>query len=229
MDQHEFNRQLAEAAREMASEGSKRDTLEKAVQMSTEIIEACELAGISVVHPEGIETPTATHEELRRIDQWQYEIGEGPCLEALRQEDVITSGDLANDDRWPKWGQQIARELGVQSSLSYRLFTTGRSLGALNLFSRRTNAFTDEDVLDGLALAAHVAVALAAAMKEDQLLHALRTRTTIGQAQGILMERFDIDADHAFDVLRRVSSQSNRKLREVAAELVQSRRTPGVE
>lgn len=229
MDQHEFNRQLAEAAREMASEGSKRDTLEKAVQMSTEIIEACELAGISVVHPEGIDTPTATHEELRRIDQWQYEIGEGPCLEALRQEDVITSGDLANDDRWPKWGQQIARELGVQSSLSYRLFTTGRSLGALNLFSRRTNAFTDEDVLDGLALAAHVAVALAAAMKEDQLLHALRTRTTIGQAQGILMERFDIDADHAFDVLRRVSSQSNRKLREVAAELVQSRRTPGVE
>lgn len=229
MDQHEFNRQLAEAAREMASEGSKRDTLEKAVQMSTEIIEACELAGISVVHPEGIETPTATHEELRRIDQWQYEIGEGPCLEALRQEDVITSGDLANDDRWPKWGQQIARELGVQSSLSYRLFTTGRSLGALNLFSRRTNAFTDEDVLDGLALAAHVAVALAAAMKEDQLLRALRTRTTIGQAQGILMERFDIDADHAFDVLRRVSSHSNRKLREVAAELVQSRRTPGVE
>lgn len=229
MDQHEFNRQLAEAAREMASEGSKRETLEKAVQMSTEIIEACELAGISVVHPEGIDTPTATHEELRRIDQWQYEIGEGPCLEALRQEDVITSGDLANDDRWPKWGQQIARELGVQSSLSYRLFTSGRSLGALNLFSRRTNAFTDEDVLDGLALAAHVAVALAAAMKEDQLLRALRTRTTIGQAQGILMERFDIDADHAFDVLRRVSSQSNRKLREIAAELVQNRRTPGVE
>jgi GAF domain-containing protein len=229
VDQHEFNRQLAEAARELASEGSKRDTLDKAVQMSTEIIEACELAGISVVHPEGIDTPTATHEELRRIDQWQYEIGEGPCLEALRQEDVITSGDLANDDRWPKWGQQIARELGVQSSLSYRLFTTGRSLGALNLFSRRTNAFTDEDVLDGLALAAHVAVALAAAMKEDQLLHGLRTRTTIGQAQGILMERFDIDADHAFDVLRRVSSQSNRKLRDVAAELVQSRRTPGAE
>src|SRR5690349_12412067 len=116
MDRYEFNRQLAEAARAMAEQPTTRDTLERAVQMATDLIPHCDLAGLSVVHPRGIDTPAASHESLRLIDELQYELSEGPCLDALRQTDVLAVSDLASDPRWPRWGPHIARELGVHSS-----------------------------------------------------------------------------------------------------------------
>ena len=109
--------------------------------------------------------------------------------------------------------------------LSYRLFTTEESLGALNLYSREPEAFDRDDIYNGEALAAHVSVALAASRQAEQLGIAI-TRTVIGQAEGILMERFDISADQAFAVLGRVSSHSKVKLNRVAEQLVRTRETP---
>ena len=131
---------------------------------------------------------------------------EGPCFDALEMHERVHSRDLATDTRWPRWGPHVAHEIGVVSVVSYRLFTTADSLGALNLYSRTSEAFDLDDIYNGEALAAHVAVALASSRQAEQLGVAITTRTVIGQAEGILMERFDISADQAFAVLRRVSS-----------------------
>ena len=221
-----FAQELAEAARSMQGRGSTQQTLDKVVLVATEIIDGCDLVGISVVTPDGIHTPAGNDQALNRIDELQFELGEGPCFDALRMHETVHSRDLAADPRWPKWGPYVAREIGVVCSVSYRLFTTADTLGAMNLYSRGPEAFDSDDIYNGQALAAHVAVALAASQEVEQLEMGLTTRTVIGQAEGILMERFDVSSAEAFAVLRRVSSHRNVKLNRVAEELVDTRKTP---
>ena len=110
--------------------------------------------------------------------------------------------------------------------MCFQLFTTQNSYGALNLYSERPDAFDADDQAVGMALAAHVAVALAAIRAIESRDLAIARRTIIGQAEGILMERFSLDADQAFSVLRRVSQDSQRKLYEVAADLVRTGELP---
>jgi GAF domain-containing protein len=217
---NEFSRNLAEAARAMSVEEGTQHTLERAVQMATDMLEHCDFAGISLVGPAGVETPAATDEALRRVDELQYELEEGPCLDALRHNDVVVVTDLAEDPRWPNWGPHIARELDIHSSMSIRLFTSDESMGALNCYAMKIDAFDQEEILDGLVVAAHAAVALAGTLEEDQLRRALETRRTIGEATGILRERFGLTSDQAFGVLRRMSSTHNIKLHRVAQTLV---------
>lgn len=226
MSQGDFNRLLAEAVREMAVQTSTEATLEHAVGWGPKMISSCTSAGIAVVAGEGLETLAATDAELREIDGLQFVIGEGPCLDALRDHDTITSNDLAHDPRWPEWGRRIAEETGVRSCMSFRLFAAGDSLGALNLYSHQTDAFDSADLDCGVALAAHVSVALAAMQQEDGLHQALVGRTVIAQAQGIVMERFGVDADRAFQLLVRLSNHSNSKLSQVALEIVATRELP---
>jgi GAF domain-containing protein len=210
----------------MAEERGTQHTLDRAVQMATDMIASCDLAGISIVHPEGIDTPAATSEALRMIDEFQYELNEGPCLDALRQTDVLVVNNLADDPRWPRWGPHIARELGVHSSMSIRLFTDRENLGALNLYARNVAAFDHEDLLDGLVIGAHAAVALAGTLEEDQLRRAMETRRMIGEATGIIRERFGLNTDQAFGLLRRMSQTHNIKLHQVAQTLVDTGRLP---
>lgn len=219
-------RQLADAARSMQGFASTQKTLDQAVLVATEIVEGCDLVGISVVTPDGIDTPAGNDEALNRIDELQFKMREGPCFDALRLQEIVHSRDLATDQRWPTWGPRVAKEIGVVCILSYRLYTTQVTLGALNLYSRKPDAFDTDDTYNGQALAAHVAMALAAAQHAEQLDMGMSTRTVIGQAEGILMERFDIGADQAFALLRRVSSQRNVKLNRLAEELVRTRVTP---
>ena len=121
----------------------------------------------------------------------------------------------------------MAEQLEIRSSLSFRLFTReDHSWGALNVYSRHPHAFTDEDVVHGQTIAAMAAVVLAKSVNDEQLVRALETRTHIGQATGILMERYDLDAERAFEVLRRISSQTNIKLRDLAVQVVTTRRLP---
>lgn len=221
-----FTTQLADAARAMHGSSSTQETLDKVVSVATELIHGCDLVGISVVRRGGIDTPAASDEQLRRVDELQFELKEGPCFDALRTHETVCSGDLAGDARWPRWGPLVATEVGALSIVSYRLFTTEDTLGALNLYARTVGAFDDDDVTDGYALAAHVAVALAAAESVEHLETAINNRTAIGRAEGILMERFDLTPAQAFAVLRRVSQHRNVRLHLVADELVRTRRTP---
>jgi len=222
----EFNRQLAAAARSMAAEHSTQDTLNRAVGLATELIEGCDIAGVSLVHKDRIDTPSATGEALRLIDEAQFAMRQGPCLDALREHETVSSNDLGTDERWPEWGPRMVVEAGVRSCLCFQLFTTGDSLGALNLYSRDTYGFTTADVDNGLALAAQIAIALAAAQHEDQLAVGLAHRAVIGQAQGILMERYRLTSDAAFHLLVRFSTSLDLKLYDVARQIVATGHVP---
>ena len=192
--------QLADAARSMQEKTTTQEMLDEAVQVAIEIIEGCDLAGMSIVNPRGVDTPAGSGDALRRLDSLQFELKEGPCFEALQNQEIVFSRDLANDARWPKWGPRVAKEIGVGSIVSYRLFTTADTLGAMNLYSLHTDAFDTEDIDNGRALAAHVAVALAEAQNVTHLETAINARTAIGRAEGILMERFDLAPAQAFAV-----------------------------
>ncbi|GAA5115721.1 GAF and ANTAR domain-containing protein [Alloalcanivorax gelatiniphagus] len=223
----DFRDELAAAAREMQDDDSPQHAMERAVRIASKIIPGCDAAGVCVVYRGNrIDTHATSSDAVREIDVLQHELGEGPCLDALRDDHTVLSDDLSADDRWPAWGPRVVEQLGMRSSVSYRLYSHGQDLGALNLYGTDASAFTEEDVHDGLALAAHVGVALAAAQEVEQLEKAVSGRTVIGQATGILMERFDLDADRAFSVLGRMSQQNNVKLRELAQQIVTTRALP---
>jgi GAF domain-containing protein len=216
----DFNELVADAVRDMAEEPTLETTVERAVQMCTESVPSCDMAGVSIMENGEIHTVAASNEVLRKVDELQFDLGEGPCFDALHRDEVTWSADLADDARWPLYGPRLIEETGIRSAVSYRLFTTGDSFGALNLYSLRPDAFTDEDVELGDALAAHTAAALASSVRHQHLRRALETRTVIGQATGMLIERYALDASTAFTVLRRISQDQNLKLHEVARLLV---------
>ncbi|MBP2384242.1 ANTAR domain-containing protein [Brachybacterium sacelli] len=113
--------------------------------------------------------------------------------------------------------------------LAFQLYVENDNLGALNLFSTRASAFTDESEHVGLLFATHAAIAFAATQKHDQMHRALAGRDVIGQAKGILMERYGVTAEQAFLVLARISQENSTKLHDVATGLVSTRVTPGSE
>jgi GAF domain-containing protein len=223
----QFERHLTEAVRQLSSEDDPPATLERLVEIAPEFFPHCHYVGVSIVEKGTIRTPAASTEALRRLDEAQYALAEGPCFEAIRSNPTVMVDDLAHDPRWPRWGKAMAEQLDIRSSISFRLFTRADdSWGALNVYSRHPHAFTQEDVVHGQTIAAMAAVVLAKSINDDQLVRALETRTHIGQATGILMERYDLDAERAFEVLRRISSQTNTKLRDLAVEVVTTRRLP---
>lgn len=182
-------------------------------------------AGIHMVTNGKIETAAATDAVVAHASKLQEEFGEGPCLQAVWSHDTFIVDDAATDDRWPTYGPKSA-ELGLHSILSVRLHTSTESLGALNIYSREVREFSDDDVAQTHIFGQHASVALATARREEGLRKAVDSRTAIGQAQGILMERFGLSADQAFAVLRRYSQTYNIKLRSVADRLIEIRELP---
>ena len=222
-----FDHELADAARQMQDEDSPKQAMERAVTLATQIMSGCDAAGVCVVYRgERIDTHATSHDSLSQVDSLQHEMNEGPCLDALRYQDTVHSDDLSTDERWPKWGPEVATRLGLFSIVSYRLFATDTTLGALNLYGKSRSAFTTDDVHDGIALAAHVGVALAGAQEVENLEKALGGRTVIGQATGILMERFDLTPERAFGLLSKISQNKNLKLRQLAEQIVTTRAVP---
>ncbi|MGY1826237.1 GAF and ANTAR domain-containing protein [Blastococcus sp. SYSU DS0541] len=164
----------------------------------------------------------ATGERARRFDDLQREIGQGPCLDAVYQQVTVRVDDLAGDPRWPELARRATAELDVASILCIQLFVHGSDLGALNLMSRRPGAFTDESERIGLLYASHAAIAVANAQDLHHITAALASRDVIGQAKGILMERYKITGDMAFALLVRTSQETNSKLTEVAELLTET-------
>lgn len=227
MSDQELSEQIAAAARDLKGEDDPQSTMETAVRLAVGMVAGAERAGVSLAkRGHTLETPAVSDDVVTKIDLLQAEYDEGPCMDAIYKEPEVYSADLTNDRRWPRWGPKIFDQYGVRSMLCFRLFTSDDTVGALNLYSNRADGFDDDDRDHGLALSAHIAVAVAAAQQMDGLRVAMQTRNVIGQAQGILMERFQLDAQAAFAVLTRVSSHSNRKLRDVANELIATRLTP---
>ena len=146
-----------------------------------------------------------------QVDALQEETQQGPCLDAAyEQQTVRVPGDMASETRWPEFARR-ASQAGAASMLSLQLYVEGDNLGALNLYSRTPNAFDDESEQVGLLFVSHAAVAFAGVRKEAQLAQAVVSRDLIGQAKGILMERYKISPERAFLVLTRVSQKATGK------------------
>lgn len=189
------------------------------VEASAAEVEGAEYAGITVLNSRSVDTPAASDELVCAIDRHQYTLREGPCLSAATERlPVVRVDDLAADDRWPRFSAAVT-PLAVRSMLSFQLYTDTDTIGALNIYSAVPHAFTEESVHTGLLLATHAALAAAATIESANLRTALRSRDTIGQAKGILMERYKITSERAFDLLIAASQRTNRKLRDLAEQL----------
>ncbi|HUS22266.1 MAG TPA: GAF and ANTAR domain-containing protein [Aeromicrobium sp.] len=220
-------RRIAEVARSLQAETGSVETMDLAVQLAVETIAGAEDASISLVHRGRIvETPAMTSDRARDADQLQYELNEGPLISAIWDEVVVSCPDLAADARWGEWGPRAAQQMGIGSVLSFRMFAAKVQLGALSVYSSRPHEFDGADVESGISFAAHTAIAVTVAQTDEHKDIALDSRSVIGQATGILMERFDLDAVRAFAALKRISQDRNVKLHELAVELVRTRRMP---
>ena len=213
---------LSELARSLESEDDVGGTLDAIVHAAVGTVPGAQHASLSSVqrHREVI-TRAATSELSRAVDSAQYETGQGPCLDTLYEQETVRLPDLDSETRWPEFTSR-ARELGVGSMLAVRLYVAGDDLGVLNLVSTERDAFGDESEQVGLLFAAHAAVAMAAAQEQEQLRRGMASRDLIGMAKGILMERYKISGDQAFRVLVRFSQTENRKLHELAEELIRT-------
>jgi len=218
----------ASFARELSTSASEPQQLELAVATVVALVEGCDHAGVTMVTRHGLETMAATSELVTNGDQLQYELGEGPCLDTVKTHTTVISSEIASDPRWPRWGPVVAQRYGFGSLLSLLLYTGQDSYGALNLYSGRPNAYSRDDILVAHSLAAHLAVAVAAAREIDHRGIAMVSRLVIGQAEGILMERYRLTAEQAFDLLRNSSEDSNRKLILVAEEIVATGTSKGL-
>ncbi|MCY1141611.1 GAF and ANTAR domain-containing protein [Actinoplanes sp. Pm04-4] len=184
-------------------------------------VPGADYAGLMVVHDGRIDTRAVTDNLVSRVDQAQYETGQGPCLEAANDRATVWLSDTRTDRRWPDFSAQAAR-LGIGSMLSLQLHVADDSIGALNLYARRPAAFTPESEHVGLLFAIHAALAIADARRREHLTRAINSRDLIGQAKGILMERHKITGDQAFAVLVHTSQAANIKLAEIATRLIET-------
>lgn len=217
---------LEQLARDLADLRDVEDTLEGAVKLATELA-PCDVASVSLRRAHArIETTAASDPVADKAHERQQELGEGPCVETLWDDnDLFVVTDIIHDERWPHWGPE-AEKLGLSSLLAVKLFTNEQTVGALDLYSFEPREYDGEDVLAARVVAARVSAALASARREETLQEAMDARNQIGQAQGILMERYGLSAGQAFAVLRRYSQEQNRKLRHIAQELIAKRDLP---
>ncbi len=205
-------------------------TLQRIVEAAAQNLDGEVGASVSLVKERReVETPASSDDRASQADRLQYELEEGPCLDAIWEHETFQIDDMTAEERHPRWARGVAEETGIRSSLSLQLFTDAEqnSLGALDLYSPRPAAFDAETRGEGLAFAAQAAVALRSAQTEQHLRTAMTTRSLIGMAQGILMERLRITPDQAFGVLSQLSQERNEKLREVARRLVETGEIPG--
>jgi GAF domain-containing protein len=194
-------------------------TLQAITAAAVDVLPDVEYASITVKHADDtIDTIAPTDDLVLDIDGKQYELKEGPCYDAATDRAHVISPDLAADDRFPTYGPYVVGK-GIRAQAGLRLFDAPASQGALNLYSQRPGAFEDFSTLANL-FAHQAAVAIGYAREIADLNDALRTRTTIGQAVGIIMERYGLSDERAFAFLTRLSQHGNIKLRVVATEIV---------
>jgi GAF domain-containing protein len=218
---------LAALTQFLVGGSSVADTLQRILDLAADAVPTARYTGLTMLVEDRVETSVFTDPDVVEIDQAQYAVGNGPCLEAFRTGEVFDVRSTAEDTRWPEFSR-TAFEHGVRSTLSLPLVAGDASLGALNFYSEHEDGFADEGarrITESFAVQAAVvlanaqaywdAVALAEGLKE-----AMRSRATIEQAKGIVIAQSKVDPDTAFELLKRASQRENRKLRDIAQDLV---------
>jgi len=206
------------------------DTLTRVAEMAVTSLPGADLAGLTMMGEDRPETSVFTDAEAPEIDQAQYDSGEGPCLDAFRYQQVYRIDSTETDRRWRSFAKACL-DHGIQSTLSVPLLMSrddeDGAFGALNFYSHQRDAFQAQDVESAKVFALSAAVVLANAkaywgayMLSEGLTEAMKSRSVIEQAKGVLMAQSGISADDAIDILKRASQRENRKLRDIAADIV---------
>ncbi|TDW70629.1 GAF and ANTAR domain-containing protein [Kribbella pratensis] len=204
------------------------ETIDAVVQFALQALN-CTYAGVTLyTRGSRPEVAAVTDPVVADVYQLQIDTDNGPLVTALRERTTILIRDTDTDDRWPEWAAKVSA-LGVRSVLDVPLATgdaTRQTVGVLGLYSPLPDAFTEDDEAIAHILARHASVAVASARHEETMAQAVDARKLVGQAMGILMERFDVDDDRAFAILKRYSQDTNTKLRDVAQHLIDTRKLP---
>ncbi|OBG69346.1 GAF and ANTAR domain-containing protein [Mycobacterium sp. E3339] len=218
---------VAQLAKLVASlEHDETDTdvgLRELIHNGVQHVAGSQYAGITLAEKSrAVNNVVATHQYPIVLDAIQNRYGEGPCVEAAWRHHVMHVDDLTAEERWPRYRRHALEQTPIRSILSFELFVNHDSLAALNFYADSPHAFGDDAVDLGAVFATHVALAWSVMRRQDQFRSALASRDIIGQAKGIIMERFGLDAVEAFELLTRLSQQSNTRLIDIAHGLVES-------
>jgi GAF domain-containing protein len=195
--------------------------LEELVDTAARHVPGTQYAGLTVAsRTKGISTAAATNRYAMLLDEIQQHHQEGPCVSAAWDHHTVRIDDLETEQRWPHYRTDALRETPVRSVLAFEVFVNDDTLGALNFYTEQPHAFSQESIELGLIFATHTALAWNMFRRNAQFRSALASRDLIGQAKGIIMERFNVDAVRAFELLTRLSQDSNTKLVEIAQQIV---------
>ncbi|ETD31581.1 GAF and ANTAR domain-containing protein [Williamsia sp. D3] len=219
-------KRIAELARDMSEHlpNDSATALGELIHNAVDHIPGASYAGITVVSRQNrdVATPAATHEVPRTLDALQQKHREGPCFDAAVEHDSYYISNLYGEERWPRFCADAIEQTPIQSIAAFQLFTTRDAVGALNLYSEIPGAFDQESRDLGYIFAAHAATVWGALQRGEQFRSALASRDTIGQAKGMIMERYSVNAIQAFDLLRKLSQESNIRLYDIARQLVEN-------
>ena len=216
---------MVRAAATIDAPGGTEQRLEAIVHTAIGTVPGFDEASISVSAGDArIVTHAASSDLVKNLDAHQYQTKEGPCFQALTTHGVVSVPSVRHEQRWPAYIPRAA-QAGVTTQLAVHIGDGGPVRGALNLYGTTDEGIDPEAPGIAVMFASHAASALGWAHTEEHLNAAITSRKMIGQAIGIVMERYQIDEGKAFEFLARVSQTENIKLRDVAQELVTQTQT----
>ena len=211
---------------EIVYSGESYDSVYDAVCASAvSLVDGCDHASLMLRRSGRVQTVAASDDVALRIDEFEKQLGEGPCLDAIDDDepDQHICSDLTEGSQWPELARLIMAETEVRGMAGFRLRQDGHRVGALNVFSDTAGALTDHSLEQAIMLTAFASVTLAALERGEEattLRRGLESNREIGKAVGLLMAMHNIDDDRAFEMLAKVSQEMNVKVAEVAAQVV---------
>lgn len=224
--ENELLEQLSTVAHRLSEAESVDELLQLIVDLGEDYLDGCDGVSLMLIDKQRkISTPAYSSPVAHASDLAQYEANEGPCLDALRDHAVYMIDDLETEPRWPTY-RALALKLGVRSMLSYRLYAKGRTFGALDFYAQQPHVYSPFSKAIGQVFAAYAAVALKGAITEAGMEKSIESRDIIGQAKGIIMERFDVSAADAFQKLTAISRAEHILVRDLAAQIVATGQIP---
>ena len=226
MSDQPLTESLAALSRFFVGDGTLEETLLRVCQLCTDAVPAAALVGVTMLVEGRPRTAVFTDETAPEVDQAQYDTGDGPCLDAFRDQQIHEIESTREEGPWPAFRAAAAAH-GIGSTLSFPLVLDKQSIGAMNLYAAQEHAFTDGDRDRGSPFAAQAAIVLANAQAywdartlTERLGEAMKSRAVIEQAKGILMAAQRCNEDQAFELLVLASQRENTKLRDIAARIV---------
>jgi GAF domain-containing protein len=216
---------IRQLAAELEPSATNDAALRTLTRMCLQVVSPADAAGITCVSSTGFESVAATSDLAAQVDQIQFDLGSGPCVDAAVEETIYRTDDLRSDPRWPEFGRRATEETGVRSMLSYRLFFEDDDdlAAALNVYSTKPDAFDDMAQMAGLAASTYGAELITSRRRRTEIAHlerALASNREIGAAIGVLMAQHRVTREQAFDLLRMASQNSHRKLVDIARDVV---------